>query len=977
MGIFVPKFGSGDFKRYDEIFAGLGYELGSVPPMGDMPVFEEDASDVLPEIDPEENISKPKSASPDDFNIDDMLKELDSEPMGATGGLESESLDLGYTPDEEPQQQTEISEEVVDQPAPEASEDMSDFLKELETNVDEPREEALPQEVLTAETQELTPEPSADLEAGDLDLDELLKSPTEDSAGDDVVSDTGGTMPSSEAADLDLDSILSAPPEEPVPSQSDTLTSEETVPELSVPPQTDTDLDALLGLPDEPSETQKEFVHQDETSSAVPDQGMDLDSILGAGVGEETAVTETASTDNGDALFSGDEDFDSQLAGESLPAAVLDDASQPMQDIGSVETASDEAELELSDNDLIKIQNKILTLTPKLQDVARRTIIDETISKPQLNTFVRMLLANKSTDEIQSYLENILGIDLAETGVEEEVFIEGVERRKRPSYIKESFLPLIKVAVLVFVVGLLGFLIYKSFIEPQVEGRDFFVRGIKKINTGMYSEAEDNFRKGEVKIGKKLKWYNEYGLEYRKQKEYDRSIKKFNDGLKLEPGDFDTTINLVETYTQYEKFDKAQNIYRQLLSRYPGNIKVFESLGDLYMFLGDKKKESVYYKKANRIYNKIIHRSWENLNGQFKVLLSHIRMDELKLVKEKFKQILAIKKNAYHSEVLTELAGYYQKKNMWNKSSRILKRIIAADKKNDTARFYAAKFFRHIENYNPAIENLHYSIKYSKNNPVYHNELGEIYMLLPEPNTALAMESFKKAIEIEPRYYKPYINRGDIYYERLAPGVGGDLNLQDSNYDQARWNYEMAEKNLPKDFSNMKFFYNLGWLYYRKGMVETALIKWKNVYDKNPFHPVASFVMGNAYLHLKKTELAIAEYSKVIEYYKVITKKIHKVVPYKKRHKNVYGNLSYAYNNIGIAFERKYQITKNINWEKKALLSFWKARELSEKVGQLGAQYPKYNLKYILRRDVKRKAMAIAPEQRKFNIAKTLYYETY
>lgn len=55
-------------------------------------------------------------------------------------------------------------------------------------------------------------------------------------------------------------------------------------------------------------------------------------------------------------------------------------------------------------------------------------------------------------------------------------------------------------------------------------------------------------------------------------------------------------------------------------------------------------------------------------------------------------------------------------------------------------------------------------------------------------------------------------------------------------------------------------------------------------------------------------------------------------------------------------------------------MSFWKAREIADRLNRVGFEYPENNIRYILHRDVKR-GMAIAPELGKGTIPKFLTYE--
>lgn len=59
--------------------------------------------------------------------------------------------------------------------------------------------------------------------------------------------------------------------------------------------------------------------------------------------------------------------------------------------------------------------------------------------------------------------------------------------------------------------------------------------------------------------------------------------------------------NIAEFYLDNKEYDKAIDVYKILISKYPKSEKPLNSLGDLYTLLNNKKEASKYYKKAEEL----------------------------------------------------------------------------------------------------------------------------------------------------------------------------------------------------------------------------------------------------------------------------------------------------------------------------------------------------------------------------------------
>jgi len=122
---------------------------------------------------------------------------------------------------------------------------------------------------------------------------------------------------------------------------------------------------------------------------------------------------------------------------------------------------------------------------------------------------------------------------------------------------------------------------------------------------------------------------------------------------------------------------------------------------------------------------------------------------------------------------------------------------------------------------------------------VYYNDNGR---------AGEAIEQFKKAIEINPRYAMAHNNLG-IAYTKIGM------------LDEAVYEYEQALAINPR---HAKAHYNLGVVYFRQGDFDRAMVKFKDAIVINPNYTEAHYNLGNTYDKKGLWDNAITEHKKAI-----------------------------------------------------------------------------------------------------------------
>jgi len=201
-------------------------------------------------------------------------------------------------------------------------------------------------------------------------------------------------------------------------------------------------------------------------------------------------------------------------------------------------------------------------------------------------------------------------------------------------------------------------------------------------------------------------------------------------------------------------------------------------------------------------------------------------------------------------------------------------------KKDSSVYFYLGIACANKKEYDKAIESYKKAVEINpKKDKIYYN-MGITYATLKEYDRAIG--AYKKAVEINPKDDKAYYNMGITY-----------ANIEE--YDKAIEAYKKAVEINSKDDGA---YNNMGSIYHDKEEYNKAIKAYKKAIEINPKNDKAYNNMGSAYDNK-------GEYNKAIEAYK----KAVKINP-----KN-----DEAYNNMGIAYDEINEYDKAIEAYKKVV----------------------------------------------------------
>jgi pilus assembly protein FimV len=415
------------------------------------------------------------------------------------------------------------------------------------------------------------------------------------------------------------------------------------------------------------------------------------------------------------------------------------------------------------------------------------------------------------------------------------------------------------------------------------------------------------------------------------------------------------------------QLDIAIDFYKRVLTLKPDNITALFGIGNAYMYQGQ-------FFKARQYYENILRVDRDSVVGYAGLLNLFIERDN-------FPEVLSIHSDLRYKDMLPEvpssllakLSAYYLGKKKTDSSNIRVDYGIQSSKIKDLSdnpypavRSVLDALMEKDPNYPPlylhharlsrANNNLKLMEEYlktaMKKEPNYFGALhllGEYHYMVKEPVEAYRF--FKQALIAhrsppeftnDDFYYetesvgKTYAMIGNIFYyffDKVKYRFGDELEDEEvnqeieklANYRIAREKYEIAIK---EGYRSHELFYNLGRIYYMKGIYEDyekAIKNWLNLYEDFAMRPELMYALGNAFYHLNNLEASKGEYLKLISLFEHDAEMITKVVPNKLEHVRIFQTLSLTYNNLGAVYQRQ-------NNEVKSSISYWKAIDYAKRV---------------------------------------------
>ncbi|HPB80760.1 MAG TPA: tetratricopeptide repeat protein [Spirochaetota bacterium] len=515
--------------------------------------------------------------------------------------------------------------------------------------------------------------------------------------------------------------------------------------------------------------------------------------------------------------------------------------------------------------------------------------------------------------------------------------------------------------------------VHRDYIENYIPGYNAYARAYFDVKEYDYSyqklKSAFKFEPGNIET------LNNFGYFYSRipGKYYERH------GTELMPPDPNAKKTVVEP-----PLNVAIRFYKYALNKDPKNVTALYGIGNAYMFQGRFFEARQYFENILRVDRDSIV-GYSGLLNLFivrddfvEVVTTHTDLKERDMLEDLDSALLAKlawyymgKKRTDNENVRVDYSLQSRKyvdisDNPYPVAQSVLNVLTRKDPDYPPLYVHKARFARDQGNYKLMHEYIKMGLDKEPNYYAAQHLMGVYHYLVKEPVDAYS--SFRTALKA---YQSPpdfvfndfyqetetigntYAMMGNIFYyyfdkvrsryknaDELEDSVVDDDRERRANNGIAQEYYEKAEEAGEK---SPELFYNLGRLYYLKGLYTKSLEKWLNLYDDFISKPELMFALGNAFYHLNNLESSKGEYLRLISLYERDAEDVAMPTEAKVKHLKLFETLSAAYNNLGAV----YQLQGN---SVKSNLCFWRSIEFAKRINREN-EYARVNLNRSFKSD--------------------------
>ncbi len=348
------------------------------------------------------------------------------------------------------------------------------------------------------------------------------------------------------------------------------------------------------------------------------------------------------------------------------------------------------------------------------------------------------------------------------------------------------------------------------------------------------------------------------GKTYMELKEYDKAKKTFLKALDINSEFAPVLFELAELYSKVDETDTALITYKKILNLYPSNIIARERLIELYYDSGYDELAEKYINEIKKIIDPgdverkrlgLIYLRRDKFNesiSEFKSILSvwpddqearyylGAAMEESGDLENAYKNFNFIKLDSEKSvSARIHMAYILEKQEKSDQAITLLKETI--NQKRDKPELYLMleSVYEKKEDYLSAKDTLEDGLRYNENNIDLLFRLGIVLDKLDKNEECL--KRMEMVVKIEPNHAEALNYIGYTYADK---GI---------HLDRAQELIEKAIKNRP----NAGFIIDsLGWLYFKKGYYDKAIIELKKAIKLAPEDPSISEHLGDVYFKM-------------------------------------------------------------------------------------------------------------------------------
>lgn len=400
----------------------------------------------------------------------------------------------------------------------------------------------------------------------------------------------------------------------------------------------------------------------------------------------------------------------------------------------------------------------------------------------------------------------------------------------------------------------------------QILGKMYFAEGDMDQAYRVYEQMIKRFPEDYV-------GYYYIGEIYAVQGKYDKAEASFLKTLTLAPSLVESRLELVKLYRLTRQKEKEIRMYEEIRAQYPENLTVAMELGLLYRSTNPSASEAIFRELGEKSLDDA------NVIGTvIQYLVLQKRIDDAIIVLEGMSpgapdssEIAYAAGIVYHEKGNTEVAlqhfGAVSPESRFYQNALVHVAVILYTAKEfdrgievlesamvdlaDTDKVgvipYLSSFYKEKGRIDEAIALIREGIEIAPDNTDLLLELGIIYDR--QGKTAEAIEQMKRVIALDAEQPDALNYLGYTYADK------GIL------LDEAE---AMIRKALAKKPDNGYILDSLGWVYYKKGLYEQALVELQKAIALIPDDPVILEHLGDIHVKLKQPDKALDYYRRAL-----------------------------------------------------------------------------------------------------------------
>ncbi len=405
-------------------------------------------------------------------------------------------------------------------------------------------------------------------------------------------------------------------------------------------------------------------------------------------------------------------------------------------------------------------------------------------------------------------------------------------------------------------------------IAPDKEERVYLLLGSIQMEEGDLDSAFDTYQRLVNRFPASFAGHFFIGKIHAEKDRPDEAEVAFIKALELEPELEEGRFELLKIYKASGENAKARTLYLELLDKNPNNVRAAMELGLFYQKNGFAEEGGILLKELG----KNTEQNQDIIRDIIRIYIDPKQYDDAVIVLE------SMLKGLPHSSDLQYLTGVsFDGKGDGGKAMQHFKMVAPDNRFYENAVVQTAILYQEQQKITEAIDYIKKAIENIPNNPEFRLYLGSFYEEIEayaDAETALI-----KGLDIDPEHSRIQFRLGVVYDKwgkksdsiasmqkviALDPQNANALNYLGYTYADMGENLDEAE-SLIREALKYKpddgyITDSLGWVLYKKGLFQEALINLEKAVKLTSDDPVILEHLGDVYLKMNDKENALKYY---------------------------------------------------------------------------------------------------------------------